>query len=219
VDRAAHAFGQRREVDRLRGGRYLLHDHQPRLVRLVNRERRARPRGEQWIARGHRPFEILGKVIPAADDDHVLEASHDEQVIVEEEGEVAGAEIRTLSVRGAAGKHLRGFGLVVPVAACHVGTADPDFADRSRRATPRRVRIDDLQVLLETAGAASDELSVAARLADRRSDDGPACASLPVTSSVASARPCTDETRSSGTRTDELGREASASPDARARIR
>ena len=119
-------------------------------------ERRARSPGRRrgWLCCDGQ-LDVLRIVVHAADDDQVLEPAGDEQLAVAHEAQVAGAQEGPLAgVRqvGRGRSASRGLGLL-PVALGHAGAADPDLADRLRRAECHGLGVgdDDLLVRQRTA--------------------------------------------------------------------
>src|SRR5689334_3087824 len=91
-----------------------------------------------------RLFQILRIMIPACDDNHVLTPARDEQLAVAYESKIACAQKwsrvrpsqRSLKCRG-------GFFRPFPIATCHTGTGDPDFAYLSIRKIGAQIGIDN----------------------------------------------------------------------------
>ena len=82
------------------------------------------------------PLDVLGEDVAAADDDHVLDPAAQDQLAVEQVGEVAGAQPAVVEQRGG------GVGAAV-VAGRHRRAADDQLADVALRALLERVRVDD----------------------------------------------------------------------------
>src|SRR5262249_7885554 len=125
TDSLADRFGE--ELTRHRAAR-LHHHHHAVGAAVLGREGDDAAAADA-IHRVSRPFEILRVVLPAVDDDQVLDAAADEQLTAGHVAEVAGAQ-------PAVAHDLGGQGILPIVAHHHRRTGEQDFADVPLRQRP-----------------------------------------------------------------------------------
>ncbi len=106
----------------------------------------------------HGRLDILRIVIGPANDNHVLQASGEIELLPIEETEIAGTQIaRPISASDLRLEGLPGGLRTPPVALAHAGAGDPDLTDLAGRRLAARLRIDDAQRLLRQGLPAADQ--------------------------------------------------------------
>ena len=118
----------------------------------------ARPEGRVAVFDGE--LDVLRVVIPAVDDDQVLAAARDEQLIAPHEAEIARAQERSFArVRQGRTERRLGLGGLLPVAVRHAGTGDPDLADLAVAQRHAALWLDDHDALSTDHAAAADQIA------------------------------------------------------------
>jgi hypothetical protein len=104
-------------------------------------------------------FDIVGKDVPAAEDQHVAQAAADIELAVAQETEVAGPQIGPLRrlARDVRLEYLLRLVGQPPIAGGPAGAVNPDLADGLVRHGQARIRIDDAHVHVRPWSAAADE--------------------------------------------------------------
>src|SRR5262249_25964008 len=128
------------------------------------RDREGRPAATQQrrMAVLHRGLDIFGVVVPAANDDEIFEPARDEQLTVQLEAQVTGAQERTLpgicpGAREERRECLLRFGRSAPVALRDAAAGVPDFPNLAGRASPPSDRIHDDNLVATLCAAAAYE--------------------------------------------------------------
>ena len=137
-----------------------------------------------------------GASFVSADDDHVLHPADDEDLAVLQETEIARSKESAVNAPQAGSEHVCGFQRSTPIAAADVRAADPDLTDFAVAHRLAEIGVDDHDRFTGTRATAGyrpprDRVASAARRCPPTSSVvlRPAPCWLPVTISVASARP------------------------------
>ena len=117
----------------------------------------------------HDAFDILRVIVLPAEDDHVLDASTDEELAVVKEAHVAGSEVAIIKgavVDQARMKLLESQFRIVPVALAFAASGEPNFSNMVRLESYVPLRIDDLYVETGERSSTTDDLGGSGDLGD-----------------------------------------------------
>ena len=132
-------------------------DREPLLAAHGGRDGRDAAAPDRGMALLHRPLEVDRVIVPAADDQHLLEPAGHEELAIRHEPEVAGAQERLRLAGQPGAQDATRIGRSAPVAAHHRVARDPDLADPARGDRNRRRGIHDPHVEAVRDAPVADE--------------------------------------------------------------
>ncbi len=138
---------------------FQLNDDHHLLFRTLPDRERGGPAGPQArVAPGHGGFQVLWVMVPAVDDQHVLQPAGDEQLAVVREAEVTGTQERAFAgvVQARAERLLRFVG-PSPVSLRDAWPRYPDLTDLAGRHAGQPARIGDDRLLVGHGLSATDQ--------------------------------------------------------------
>ena len=110
---------------------HLADHHQPFFPVDIHAHGSGCVQSDRGVAGFNRTLDILRVMIPAADDDQVLDAPGNEKLSAKQESKIAGPQERTIAAGQACLEYTRGVGVAAPVPLCDVRPGHPDFANLS----------------------------------------------------------------------------------------